>query len=86
MVSMETAIQDLARDLGPEPTPSPPAAADLEVEIEVVSAEGPDDGVVEPLDDPWFQQSEEMIAAIPDDPTAKIYEIRPFPYDILLAS
>lgn len=60
---MEPAIHDLTRELDVVPTHAP--APDAEVEV-----------VDELLLDPWFWKSEEEIAEIEDDPTAKIVEIK----------
>lgn len=68
---MEPAIHDLVRELDP----TRPRAhvlglgfdVDIDVELEVV-----DDLLL----DPWFFKSEDEIAAIEDDPTARIIEIK----------
>lgn len=59
---MEPAIHDLTRELD-----QVLRVPELEVELEVV-----DDLLL----DPWFFRTEEEIAAIEDDPTAKVIEIR----------
>ncbi len=66
---MEPAIHDLTRELdAPARLPVPVAEPiDLDVELEVV-----DDLLL----DPWFWKSEEEVAQIEDDPTAKIIEIK----------
>jgi hypothetical protein len=61
---MEPAIYDLTRELDACGRRRP---QELEVELEVV-----DDLLL----DPWFFKSEDEIAAIEDDPTAKIIEIK----------
>jgi len=60
----EPALLDMVRELEPATRRRDP---ELEVDIEL------DDDC---LLDPWFQLSEEEIALIEDDPTAKIHEIR----------
>jgi hypothetical protein len=60
----EPAIRDLARELD---DPMRLRNPELEVDIEVLDDE---------LLDPWFLLSEDEIAKIEDDPTAKIYEVR----------
>jgi hypothetical protein len=62
---MEPALTDLVRELDNARRPS--LETEAEVELEVVD---------ELLLDPWFFKSEEEIAAIEDDPTAKIIEIK----------
>ena len=59
----EPALLDLVRELDPAVRREP----ELDVDIEVL-----DDALL----DPWFLRSEAEIAAIEDDPTAKIHEIR----------
>jgi hypothetical protein len=61
---MEPAIHDLTRELTGARRPRIP---ELEVELEVV-----DDLLL----DPWFFRTEEEIAAIADDPTARVIEIK----------
>lgn len=61
---MESAIHDLVRELDDAARPRIP---ELEVEVELV-----DDLLL----DPWFFKTEEEIAAIEDDPTAKVIEIK----------
>jgi hypothetical protein len=65
----EPAIRDLARELD---DPSRARVPELEVDIEVLD---------EALLDPWFLLTEEEIAQIEDDPSAKIYEVRITGYD-----
>ncbi len=65
----EPAIRDLARELD---DPSRARDPELEVDIEVLD---------EALLDPWFLLTEEEIAAIEDDPSAQIYEVRITGYD-----
>lgn len=60
----EPALLDLVRELD---DPARRRDEALEVDLEVS-----DDALL----DPWFQLSEAEIAAIEDDPTAKIHEIR----------
>lgn len=62
----EPAIRDLARELGDLTRQRDP---ELEVDLEVLD----DD---DELLDPWFLLTEDEIAKIEDDPTAKIYEVR----------
>ncbi len=64
---MEPAIHDLVRQLDPTRPRARLAEIEAEMELEVV-----DDLLL----DPWFFKSEEEIAAIEDDPTAKIIEIK----------
>ena len=65
---MESAIHDLVRELDKTGRPRRRAPArELFAELEVV-----DDLLL----DPWFFKTEEEIAAIEDDPTAKIIEIK----------
>lgn len=61
---MEPALTDLVRELEAS---SLLRLEDAEVELEVV-----DDLLL----DPWFFKTEDEIAAIEDDPTAKIIEIK----------
>lgn len=61
---MEPALTDLVRELEAS---SLMRLEDAEVELEVV-----DDLLL----DPWFFKTEDEIAAIEDDPTAKIIEIK----------
>ena len=70
---MEPAIHDLVRELDDAFRRRVP---ELEVELEVV-----DDLLL----DPWFFRTEEEIAAIEDDPTAKIVEIKLADYSWKLA-
>ena len=65
---MEPAILDLVRELD---DPARRRDPELEVDVELQDAW---------LLDPWFQRSEDEIAEIDDDPTAKIVEIRIRPY------
>lgn len=65
----EPAIRDLARELDDAARERNP---ELEVDIEVLDDE---------LLDPWFLLTEDEIAKIEDDPTAKIYEVRITGYD-----
>lgn len=65
----EPAIRDLVRELD---DPSRAREVELEVDIEVLD---------EALLDPWFMRTEEEIAAIEDDPSAQIYEVRITGYD-----
>ena len=60
---MEPALTDLVRELDMRL----PLEVDADVELEVV-----DDLLL----DPWFFKTEEEIAAIEDDPTARIIEIK----------
>lgn len=72
---MEPAIHDLVRELDPavqRVVLGPEVDVVDDVELEVV-----DDLLL----DPWFFKSEEEIAAIEDDPTAKIIEIKIGPVD-----
>lgn len=62
---MESAIHDLVRELDEHGRPRVP---ELEVELQMDEDEM--------LLDPWFFKTEEEIAAIEDDPTAKIIEIK----------
>ena len=66
---MEPALTDLVRELDMRL----PLEADADVELEVV-----DDLLL----DPWFFKTEEEIAAIEDDPTARIIEIKIGPMNI----
>lgn len=67
---MEPAIDDLVRKLGDDEAPrAPELGVDVEVEVEV---QGDDDLLL----DPWFFRTEEEIAAIEDDPSAQVVEIR----------
>lgn len=59
----EPALLDLLRE-----QELPHSEPDLEVDIEVQDEDC--------LLDPWFMRSEAEIAAIEDDPTARIHEIR----------
>jgi hypothetical protein len=82
MEPIEPAIDDLARVLDETGTREPariPAAkvagpvdpdAEVEVAFQLIAA---DDDL---LLDPWFFKTEEEIAAIEDDPTARVIEIR----------
>jgi len=63
---MEPAIQDLVRELGDAHRLR---VAELEVDLEL-------EVVDDLLLDPWFFRTEEEIAAIEDDPTARIIEIK----------
>jgi len=62
---MEPAILDLVRELDPHNRVLDRLEAEVEVEV-----------VDDMLLDPWFFKTEEEIAAIEDDPTAKIIEIK----------
>lgn len=64
---MEPAIHDLVRQLDPTRPRARLAEIEAEMELEVV-----DDLLL----DPWFFKTEAEIAAIEDDPTAKIIEIK----------
>ena len=66
---MEPALTDLVRELDMRL----PLEVDADVELEVV-----DDLLL----DPWFFKTEEEIAAIEDDPTARIIEIKIGPMNI----
>ncbi len=66
---MEPAIHDLVREL----EPTRPRILGLGIDIDVdCELEVVDDLML----DPWFFKSEEEIAEIADDPTAKIIEIK----------
>jgi hypothetical protein len=79
MEPIEPAIDDLARAREESGTREPiriPAQADADADAEVeVAFEliASDDDL---LLDPWFFKTEEEIAAIEDDPTARVIEIR----------
>jgi hypothetical protein len=82
MEPIEPAIDDLARVLdetGPRESARIPATevagnadpdGEVEVALKLIAA---DDDL---LLDPWFFKTEEEIAAIEDDPTARVIEIR----------
>jgi hypothetical protein len=73
---MEPALTDLVRELDVNGRPMIGRLslyADVEVELEVV-----DDLLL----DPWFFRTEEEIAAIDDDPTARIIEIKIAPMNL----
>lgn len=79
---MESAIHDLVRELSDsERLRRPELEVDVELELAAVEPRAqpvfalPDEED-ELLLDPWFFRTEEEIAAIDDDPTAKIIEIR----------
>ncbi len=71
----EPALLDLARELE-TPDQRPP-----ELEVDIIAIEAIEDDNDELLD-PWFLRSEEEIAQIEDDPTAKIHEIRITGYSV----
>lgn len=62
---MEPALQDLVRELDHRGHRMPELEVDVELEV-----------VDDALLDPWFFRTEAEIAAIEDDPTAKIIEIK----------
>lgn len=66
---MEPAIHDLVRELQPTRPRVLGLGIDLDVDCEL-------EVVDDLLLDPWFFKSEEEIAEIEDDPTAKIIEIK----------
>lgn len=69
---MEPAIHDLVRELDPTRPRAHVLGLGIDLEIDVVELEVVDDLLL----DPWFFKSEEEIAEIEDDPTAKIIEIK----------